>query len=91
VNRFSYLDLILADTPIADIDVALDIRRKLSSRVLVVRFERTQLFIDYLKKREEKEFINNPANQFSDLGKYRFSKKINSSFLREKRVYPPEN
>ena len=85
IKRFSYLDLILADTPIADVDIALQIRRKLPSKVLETRFERTELFIDYLKQREEKEFKIKPENELSELGKYRFMESIKVSFQNEKR------
>jgi hypothetical protein len=83
--RFSYLDLILADTPIADADVALKIRHLLPSRELADRFERTHLFVSYLKKMEDKEFVNSPEYELNAFGKHKFGQKIVSSFDKEKK------
>lgn len=85
ITRFSYIDLVLANTPIADADVALKIRYKLPNTELGVRFERTQLFINYLEAMEDTEFKNFPEYQFSPLGKYKFAQKINAGFAHEKK------
>lgn len=85
ITRFSYIDLVLANTPIADPDVALKIRYKLPNTELGVRFERTQLFTDYLKAMEETEFQNFPEYQFSPFGKYKFAQKIDAGFVHEKK------
>jgi GTPase SAR1 family protein len=83
ICRFSYVDLILADTPIADKDVALEIRRLLPSNELTDRFERTNLFIKYLQTMEEREFQNSPEFQLSKLGKYKFTQKMNNNFNKQ--------
>jgi len=85
IMRFSYIDLVLADTPIADVDVALEIRHLLPSRELSDRFKRTQLFIDYLGRMEDGEFQNSPEYQSSQLGKYKFTKKMLRKFENEKK------
>jgi len=85
IMRFSYVDLVLADTPIADPDIALRIRRMLPSKELEARFERTQLFLDYLKKMEDREFQNSPEYQLSPLGKYTFTQKMLRNFNGEKK------
>jgi len=85
VMRFSYVDLVLADTPIADVDVALKIRHMLSNRELDIRFNRVSLFINYLLKMEKKEFDSNPEIAFSKLGKYKFARAIMSSFANERK------
>jgi len=83
--RFSYVDLILADTPIADVDLALEIRRMLPSRMIDVRFNRTKLFISYLNEMEKKESQNNPEMALSELGKHQFTRRMLSNFEREKK------
>jgi len=85
IKRFSYIDLILADTPIADADVALRIRHLLPSGELNNRFERTQLFLNYIETMEDREFQNMPEYQWSQLGKYKFAKKMLTNFDSEKR------
>lgn len=85
IMRFSYVDLVLAQTPIADPDVALGIRYLLPSRELDDRFKRTQLFIDYLSKMEDKEFQNSPEYRLSPLGKYKFTQKMLRNFTNEKK------
>ena len=84
ITRFSYIDLVLANTPISDPDVALNIRYRLPNSELGVRFERTQLFTNYLRAMEEREFQTFPEYPFSSLGKYKFAKKIDSGFVHEK-------
>jgi hypothetical protein len=83
INRFSYVDLVLAHTPIADVDLSLKIRRMLPNRELEVRFERTRLFLDYLKRMEEREFENFPEYKLSRLGKYRFTERMLANFVKE--------
>ncbi len=85
MKRFSYVDLVLADTPTADVDVSLRIRQMLPSRELDTRFKRTSLFINYLNEMEKREFENKPENRLSELGKYKFAQGIMSSFRREER------
>lgn len=84
-NRFSYVDLVLADTPIADIDLVKRLRRMLPSRALDVRFERVRLFVDYLGAMEKREFQLNPGYRQSPLGRFRFTSKMASSIRGEMR------
>jgi len=84
IMRFSYIDLVLAHTPIADPDMALRIRGLLPSRLLSDRFERTQLFVDYLVEMEKREFENSPENKLSSFGKYRFMKKVSRIYAKNK-------
>jgi len=83
-NRFSYIDLVLADTPIADIDLVKRLRSMLPNRNLDVRFERTKLFIEYLKEMEKREFQANQGYQASPLGKFQFTSKMESNLEKEK-------
>jgi hypothetical protein len=76
---------VLADTPIADVDVAVKIRHMLPNRELDIRFERVSLFINYLLTMEKKEFDSNPESTFSKLGKYKFAQAIMSSFVNERK------
>lgn len=82
--RFSYIDLVLADTPISDVDTALEIRRMLPKRELNERFERTQLFIEYLIRMEKRDFETFPEYQFSPLGQFKYTTKIMHNFQTEK-------
>jgi hypothetical protein len=54
--RFSYLDLVLQDTPIADHRVVSTISRLLDRRDLNERFERVEAFLDYLISEEAREY-----------------------------------
>jgi predicted type IV restriction endonuclease len=84
-RRFVYLDLVLADTPIADVDIAFRIRHLLPSRELNERFQRTELFVNYLIKMENKEFQDSPEYELNPLGKYRFAQNIKTGFEKEKK------
>jgi KaiC/GvpD/RAD55 family RecA-like ATPase len=83
VNSFAYLDLIFMDTPICNEETLKELRKRINidfiadkkSRMLV-RFERTQIFLDYLKQMEENEFEKNPELLTSDLTQTRFMDKI---------------
>jgi len=44
------------------------------------RFKRTELFLDYLKKREEKEFLDSPELRDSNLAKKDFVSEMLRSF-----------
>lgn len=84
IRRFSYIDLILADTPITDVDLVNQIRNMLPERRIHIRFDRVSRFLDYLKKMEEREQELNPEYRLSSFGKHRFASKMLSSFQREK-------
>jgi hypothetical protein len=85
IRRFSYIDLVLADTPIADIDSAMAIRHLLPSRELNDRFKRTERFLNYLAKMEELEFQNSPEYELSPFGKYKFTGSMLKKFEGEKK------
>jgi hypothetical protein len=53
--RFSYLDLVLQDTPIADLDIFDKIIARIDSKDLHDRFDRVELFLAYLRDQEERE------------------------------------
>ena len=85
IFRFVYLDLVLADTPIADIDLVSKLRSVLHCRDLEDRFSRTEMFIEYLITSEEREFQLNPEYVTSELGRYRFAGRIRKAFLTERK------
>jgi KaiC/GvpD/RAD55 family RecA-like ATPase len=85
IARFSYVDLVLADTPIADVDLALAIRHLLPSRDLNNRFDRTERFLRYLAKMEHLEFQNSPEYESSPFGKYKFTGRMLRKFESEKK------
>lgn len=86
LSRFVYLDLVWADTPIADIDAVTKLRSLLREIDLRKRFERTEIFLEYLKYMEERDIELNPKYKTSDLGKHRFMSKIISRFEKEKNI-----
>ncbi len=53
--RFSYLDLILQDTPIADAQTFCLIRDRIDSRDMGERFARVEAFLNYLIAEEDRE------------------------------------
>lgn len=84
-NRFSYVDLVLADTPISDVDLVKTLRVLLPSADLEKRFHRSDLFVQYLKEMEEKEMRSSPEYKNSSLAKYRFAEKMERSLGEEKK------
>ncbi len=84
-NRFSYINLVLADTPIADSDLVKKLRNMLPSKDIDIRFERSKLFIMYLREMEDRETRFNPEYENSPLGKYKFTKKIEASLEEEQK------
>jgi len=85
IKRFSYVDLILSDTPIADIDLVEELRVLIPEKWIYTRFERTRKFLEYLQKMEKREFELNPRYRFSPLCKHKFASSMLSSFKNEKR------
>src|SRR5579864_1193987 len=55
VNKFTYLDLVLQDTPIADNTAFEEMKDLLTSRELEDRFARVETFLTYLLAEEERE------------------------------------
>ena len=55
VRSFSYVDLVLVDTPIADIPLARRLANLAEMTDMTVRFERVRAFLEYLEKREGDE------------------------------------
>jgi KaiC/GvpD/RAD55 family RecA-like ATPase len=74
VKEFAYLDLIWMDTPISKQEVVDELLKRVvelrdTKRIddVLERFERTELFLDYLKETEEAEFKTYPEYKESDL------------------------
>jgi len=87
INEFQYLDLVWIDTPISDKNLVRELLRHVvelrslkTEKDLDERFYRTELFLDYLEKMEEKEFKNNPEFKDSDLTKKEFMPEILESY-----------
>jgi len=80
VKKFIYLDITHIDTPLSDINVVTEIRRKIDTTFLDERFKRTIVFLEYLKEMEEKEFAENPEYMNSQLTNREFMKWILNSF-----------
>jgi len=84
-KRFVYVDLILADTPIADYDLVLELRRVLHLSDIEKRFERTNKFINYLYNMEERERQLHPEYLTSSLCKYRHCGMLKNRFSNERK------
>lgn len=83
IRKFVYLDLIHPDTPISDSNVYLSLKRSIDETNLRNRFARTYKFIDYLKKKEEEEFNENPRYSISELTERRFMPWIEREIRKE--------
>lgn len=55
-GRFSYLDLVLQDTPISDHSAFETIKKIIHSTELEDRFQRVAAFLQYLNSEEEREY-----------------------------------
>jgi KaiC/GvpD/RAD55 family RecA-like ATPase/DNA-binding MarR family transcriptional regulator len=99
VGSFAYVDLVYADTPICDYDVANELSRKMflvaksddrieDSRTelqrMDIRFKRTWIFLEYLKNMEDKELQENPDLLHSDFGRVKFMERIINQYKKEK-------
>jgi len=92
VHQFIYLDLVWMDTPISDkhltsklLNYVVELRPEKTERDLDERFERTELFLNYLEASEEKEFTDNPEFYESDLTRVRFMPEIIKSYEEKKK------
>lgn len=94
IKRFVYLDLVLIDTPLDD-DKIRDELFNISVNIdkmpdhekyskTVQRFERTELFIEYLRKEEENEEKKYPAMRLCDDFKENISLSILNEFQSDK-------
>jgi len=55
-GRFSYLDLVLQDTPISDESTFKVLKKLLASKDMDDRFQRVTAFVQYLNNEEEREY-----------------------------------
>ncbi|OFW15475.1 MAG: hypothetical protein A3H29_00535, partial [Acidobacteria bacterium RIFCSPLOWO2_02_FULL_67_21] len=55
VRSFAYIDLVLVDTPLADIPLAKNLAGLAEITDMTVRFERVRAYLDYLRAREMSE------------------------------------
>ena len=84
IERFVYLDLVWQDTPTSEDDVADTLRHLANSKDVNERFERVEIFLDYLAQWEEKEFKDNPEYAASALSSPRFMPRIAEAFGKER-------
>jgi hypothetical protein len=85
VKRFSYLDLVWQDTPIADLELVRMLRNGINSTDVEYRLERVELFLDYLAKQEILEFSNNSEYADSALMGTIFMDDIRTGFEKDKK------
>ena len=85
IKRFVYIDLVLADTPIADESLVNQLRILLPEKRMHLRFERSELFLKYLQKMEKREHELHPEYRVSPLCQHLFTSKILSGFEDGKR------
>ncbi len=67
ITKFSYLDLVWQDTPMADAELAKVLRKGIDTTDVQYRLDRVGLFLNYLAKQEMLEFANNSEYADSDL------------------------
>lgn len=91
VSNFTYLDLVFGDTPICDKKTVRELRMSLVNddsgnklERISKRFERTEIFISYLKEREEKDFENNVLMTGSNLTNQKFMDRIRDEYEPQK-------
>lgn len=80
LTEFVYIDSITVDTPISDSSIISTLISMLNRLDLKSRFERTEIFIDYLLKKEEEEHKIHPEYLHSELTKSAFSAAIKDEF-----------
>lgn len=80
LTEFVYIDSITVDTPISDSSIISTLISMLNRLDLKSRFERTEIFIDYLLKKEEEEHKIHPEYLHSELTKSSFSAAIKDEF-----------
>lgn len=92
VHKFVYLDLVWMDTPISNKNLmrellkhVTELKRGRLRKDLNERFQRTQLFLDYLEAQEEKEHKENPEFMDSDLTRGKFIPEIIKSYQESKK------
>lgn len=91
VKNFAYLDLVFQDTPICEAHVVQELRRLLNADNILnkkdrleARFERTGIFLDYLKQMESREFSSSPRMMLSDLTQQMFMVNIIAEYSLQK-------
>jgi hypothetical protein len=90
-EKFVYLDQMWMDTPIRDkslvdelLNYVVELKQLKDLEDVDDRLYRTRLFLDYLKEREEADFLNSPELKDSDLTKREFIPQIIKAFEEEK-------
>lgn len=84
IFKFVYLDLVLIDTPIKDKAVLDKIRKLRESQDLQERFIKTEVFLDYLKRKELEEITNNPEFKDTNMFSHCFMETIIQKYNEEK-------
>lgn len=82
-HEFVYLDLVLIDTPISDLDLHRYLRKFVHSTEIEIRFERTRRFLKYLVQFENEEFKNHPEYLHSDFSNKKFCADIARQYEKE--------
>jgi hypothetical protein len=85
IHKFVYLDLVVVDTPIKDKSTLKKVRKLLDKTELPDRFHKTEIFLDYLKRKEEEEIVNNPEFRDSNMLSHTFMEEIIEKYSEEKR------
>ena len=87
LSRFVYLDLIWMDTPISDKEVLSKLKHRMhlfneetNLEKIEKRFQRVDIFLDYLRQAEQQEFILHPEYKDSRLMEREFVSEILSKF-----------
>ncbi len=91
IYQFQYLDTIYGDTLISDTKIIEELRQYLTldeinnkNERILKRFERTDIFLRYLKESEDYEFDLNPLYYSSELTNKKFMDNIIKTYEKEK-------
>lgn len=85
IHKFVYLDHVWVDTPLCDERLASKLGKYIKREAIEDRFERTDLFLQYLREKEKEERTNNPEFTDSDLTSTLFMDRITDHYEEEKK------
>jgi DNA-binding PadR family transcriptional regulator len=90
VRTFAYLDLVFQDTPICDEKTVQELKKRINVDSILdkrdrmqARFDRTEIFLEYLRKMETDEIKGNPELAFSEFGNVGLMESIIEDYTKE--------
>ena len=71
-SEFTYLDLVMVDTPLSDEDLNSTLTKEIYDTDLECRVKKVGMFIDYLENTEQNEIQTHPEYSFSEVTNNQF-------------------